>query len=487
MDLHNLTLVQVRDLLDNQQITSRQLTDYYLKRLEKYDSYIHSCLFIDYAEARRVADLADERLARGERGGVLGIPYIVKDNILTKGLKTTAGSKMLADYVAPYDATVISRLKQAGAVLVAKANLDEFALGSSTENSAFGPTHNPYNLSMVPGGSSGGSAAALAADFCTFALGSDTGGSVRHPASLCGVVGYRPSYGAISRHGLVAMASSLDAIGILAHSATDVATIMGVIAGPDKYDATASLVLEAPTRVSQTINWTNIKIGWPAEYFGPGLDSEVADSLSQIKNFLLDKGATILPVNLPLTSYGVSAYTVINMAEVSSNLARFDGLRYGHQTGGSNLLETYLNNRGNGFGAEAKRRIMLGTYFLSAGEGGSYYKKAQIVRAMISREFKEIFTQVDYLFTPTTPTAAFPLGAKVNDPLSLYLEDSLLTPASLAHLPAVSIPIGWTSANLPIGGQIIGKRRDDYKVLTLAQAIQDIIDLPSQSLTWETN
>jgi len=485
MNLQSLTLAQARDLLDNRRLTSRQLTDYYLQRLEKYDSYVRSSLLIDYDGAYQAADLADQRLANGEGGGVLGIPYIVKDNILTKGLKTTAGSKMLENYIAPYDATVISRLKQAGAVLLAKANLDEFALGSSTENSAFGPTHNPYNLSMVPGGSSGGSAAALAADFCIFALGSDTGGSVRHPASLCGVVGHRPSYGAISRHGLVAMSSSLDAIGVLARSAVDVTTIMEVIAGPDKYDATASLVLEAPARVNQMINWSQIKIGWPVEYFSSGLDSEIADNLTNIKNLLLDKGATVIPVNLPLTPYGVAAYAIINMAEVSSNLARFDGLRYGHWAGGSNLLETYLNNRKDGFGAEVKRRLMLGTYFLSAGEGESYYKQAQTVKTIISQEFKEVFTQVDYLLTPATPTAAFPLGAKVNNPLSLYLEDSLLTPASLAHLPAVAIPIGWTLAGLPIGSQLIGKRGDDYNMLRVVQAIEDIINIPSQLLPWE--
>ncbi|HPU92319.1 MAG TPA: Asp-tRNA(Asn)/Glu-tRNA(Gln) amidotransferase subunit GatA [bacterium] len=485
MNLQSLTLTQARDLLDNRRLTSRQLTDYYLQRLEKYDSYINSSLLIDYEGASRAADLADHRLAHGEGGGVLGIPYIIKDNILTKGLKTTAGSKMLANYVAPYDATVVSRLKQAGAVLLAKANLDEFALGSSTENSAFGPTHNPYNLSMVPGGSSGGSAAALAADFCTFSLGSDTGGSVRHPASLCGVVGHRPSYGAISRHGLVAMSSSLDAIGVLARSAVDVATVMAIIAGPDKYDATASLVLEAPAKVNPIINWSKIKIGWPAEYFSSGLNSEVAEHLINIKNILSDKGATIVPVNLPLTSYGVSAYAVINMAEVSSNLARFDGLRYGHWVGGSNLLETYLNNRKDGFGAEVKRRLMLGTYFLSAGEGESYYKQAQTVKTIIAREFKEVFTQVDYLLTPATPTVAFPLGVKVNDPLSLYLEDSLLTPASLAHLPAVAIPIGWNLAGLPIGGQLIGKRGEDYNMLMVAQAIQDVINITPQLLPWE--
>jgi len=483
MDLNNLTLAAARQLLDDRKITSRQLTEHYLWRLKEYDDQLRASLLIDEDGSLRQADEADQRLSSGDRTGVLGIPYLVKDNILTKGLKTTAASKILADYIAPYDATVIAKLRQAGAVLLGKANLDEFAHGASTENSAMGPTKNPYDLERVPGGSSGGSAAAVAADFCLFALGSDTGGSVRHPASLCGVVGYKPSYGAVSRHGLIAMTSSTDVVGVLAKTAGDAAIVLQIIAGQDKFDATAQTKLAA-AKPSNKINWADLKIGWPDEYLSTGLDSAVLDSLTQVKDFLQGQGAKIISLSLPSTKYGVAVYHVITSAEVSSNLARFDGLRYGYKQSAANLNETYLANRGH-FGAEAKRRIMLGTYVLSAGEGHSYYDQAHLVRRWISYDLDQAWKKVDFLLTPTVPQPAFRLNQKNNDPLSLYLEDALLTPASLAGLPAVSWPTGWSSDGLPIGSQLIGQRGNDYDLLILTQAIQAALPCPRRRLAWE--
>lgn len=483
MELSNLTLAAARQLLDNRKITSRQLTEYYLNRLEEYDSQLHSCLLIDRIGALRQADQADQRIAAGDTTGVLGIPYLSKDNILTKSLQTTAASKMLADYVAPYNATVISKLNKAGAVLLGKTNLDEFAHGASTENSAFGSTKNPYDLERVPGGSSGGSAAAVAADFCVFALGSDTGGSVRHPASLCGVVGYKPSYGVISRHGLIAMTSSTDVIGVLAKTAADATEVLRVIAGEDDFDATAKTPL-ASSNFDSTINWSALRIGWSEEYLAAGLDQAVLDSLTQVKDFFQERGAQIVPISLPSTKYGVAVYYVITSAELSSNLARFDGLRYGYKQAAESLAETYLANRG-GFGSEPKRRIMLGTYVLSAGQGHSYYNQAQQVRRWIRHDFTQAFQKIDFLLAPTVPHPAFKIGQKVDNPLSLYLEDVLLTPASLAGLPAISWPTGWSSDGLPIGSQLIGPTGHDYDLLTLTQAIQSALVCPRRLLAWE--
>lgn len=486
MEIANLTLSTARRLLADKKITSRQLTEYYLDRLEKYDDRLHSCLLLDREGALRQADEADRRINSGEDIGVLGIPYLVKDNILVKGLKATAASKMLADYVAPYNATVIARLAQAGAVMLGKTNLDEFAHGASTENSAFGTTKNPYDLARVPGGSSGGSAAAVAADLCVFALGSDTGGSVRHPASLCGIVGYKSSYGSISRHGLMAMTSSTDVIGVLAKTAADAAEVLKIIAGPDEFDATAKTALTPPGgNLLEEIDWSSLRIGWPQEYFSEGLDQEVLDNLEQVKDSLQELGAKIIPVSLPSTKYGVAVYYVLTTAEVSSNLARFDGLRYGYYQAADNLAETYLTNRGGGFGPEPKRRIMLGTYVLSAGQGHSYYSQAQQVRRWIKYDFTQAFQKVDFILTPTVPHAAFKIGQKVDDPLSLYLEDSLLDPSSLAGLPAISWPSGWSANGLPLGSQLIAPMGRDYDLLALTQAIQSAVAWSRRPLAWE--
>ncbi len=481
MNSKKLTIAEARKLLDEGQLTSLELVEYYLARINKYDQSIKACLACNGDLAREQARQADQRLAAGEKGGLLGIPYLAKDNILVKGEKATAASKMLADYIAPYDATVIEKLKKVGAVFLGKTNLDEFAHGSSTENSAFFTTHNPYDLNKVPGGSSGGSAAAVAADFCLFALGSDTGGSVRHPASFCGVVGYKPSYGSLSRHGLMAMTSSTDVVGVIAKTAADAKEVMRVIAGGDNYDSTAQTKIIPDRGVIN--DFSKIKIGWPVEYFTEGVDLEIKNSLLNLRRLMEGQGVQFIEISLPSTKYGVAVYSVITPAEVSSNLARFDGLRYGYQEAKQGD-EAYLVNRGGGFGPEAKRRIMLGTYVLSAGEGHSYYDQAQNVRRWMKADFNQAFEKIDFILTPTVPNTAFNIGEK-NSPLSLYIEDSLLTPASLAGLPAVSIPSGLASNGLPIGAQLIGQMGDDFNLLNLASSLKEILNFDQPSFSWE--
>jgi len=482
MNIKNLTIATARQLLDSQQLTSLELANYFLARINKYDETIKACLSFNEEMARQQAIEADKRLKAGEKGGLLGIPYLVKDNILVKEEKATAASKMLADYIAPYDATVIEKLKKAGAVFMGKTNLDEFAHGSSTENSAFFTTRNPYDLDMVPGGSSGGSAAAVAADFCLFALGSDTGGSIRHPASFCGVVGYKPSYGSLSRHGLIAMTSSTDVVGIITKTVSDAKEVMGVIAGSDNYDSTAQTSIIPSRGVSN--NFSGVTIGWPKEYFAEGVSQTVKDNLASVRKTMEEQGAKFIEISLPSTKYGVAVYSVITPAEVSSNLARFDGLRYGYKKADQGD-EAYLLNRGGGFGPEAKRRIMLGTYVLSAGEGHSYYDQAQTVRKWMKADFEQVFKKVDYILTPTVPDTAFKIGQKNNNPLSLYLEDSLLTPASLAGLPAVSLPSGFDSNGLPIGSQLIGQRGDDFNMLGLANKLEGILNFVKPNFSWD--
>jgi aspartyl-tRNA(Asn)/glutamyl-tRNA(Gln) amidotransferase subunit A len=458
MKPNELTIKIAREKLDKKQLTSLELTKSCLARIKAVDKKLHACLAVYEKEALVQAKAADKRLAQGEKGGLLGIPYLVKDNILTKGLKTTAASKMLENYIAPYDATVIVKLKKAGAVLLGKTNLDEFAHGASTENSAFGPTKNPWDLKRVPGGSSGGSAAAVATDMCLFALGSDTGGSIRQPASFCGLAGLKPSYGRVSRHGLIAMTSSTDVIGPLTKTAEDAALVLQVIAGGDNQDATVS---QAKVPAYQKVfkkNIKGLKIGLPAEYFDKSLNSEIREAVMKAAKDLEGQGAKLVNINLPHTKYGVSVYYIITPAEVSSNLARLDGLRYGFSAKKSkNLLDIYQKNRGEGFGPEAKRRIMLGTYALSAGYYDAYYKKAEAVRLMIKKEFSAAFKKVDVILTPTSPHPAFKLGEQINDPLQMYLEDIFVTGASLAGLPALSLPAGLVNG-LPVGLQLIAEK-----------------------------
>lgn len=406
-----------------------------------------------------------------------GVPCAIKDNILIDGTVATAGSKILEHYVSAYDATIIKRLRSAGASFLGKTNLDEFAMGSSTENSAFGPTKNPLDLSRVPGGSSGGSAAAVAADLAVFALGSDTGGSVRQPASFCGIVGLKPTYGRVSRHGLIAMASSLDQIGPLTKTVYDAAVVLQAISGQDVFDST-TVPKETPD-FTRNINKEikELKIGIPKEFFDKGLDNEVREKVEDAVKKLENLGCKMEEISLPHAEYALAAYYIIMPCEVSSNLARFDGIRYGYSAKETkNLLETYLESRAAGFGAETKRRIMLGTFTLSAGYYDAYYLKAQKVRALIKKDFDNAFEKVDAIIGPTSPTTAFKIGEKSSDPVSMYLSDIYTVPVNLAGLPAISIPCGnGKQTNLPVGFHIIGRAFDENTILRIAHQLEQVL------------
>jgi len=472
MKLNELTIKQAQTKLADGEISSLDLTKACLDRIAEVNEKLNVCLTVFGEEALASAKEADKRLANGERTPLLGIPFLAKDNILAKGQKTTAASKMLENYVAPYDATVVAKLKKAGAVLLGKTNLDEFAHGASTEYSAYGPTKNPYDLTRVPGGSSGGSAVAVATNMCLFALGTDTGGSVRHPASFCGVVGFKPSYGACSRFGLIAMTSSTDVPGVLAKTADDAWLVVQAMAGQDKHDGTTiDFDFSNTSKTKNKNSLKGLRIGVAKEYFDKGLNKQaevlVLSAIEELKKL----GAEIVPISLPNTIYGVSVYYIITPSEISSNLARFDGLRYGLKTETDDLSENYLSSRGRGFGAEVKRRVMLGTYALSSGYYDAYYIKAQAVRAEIIKEFAGAFDQVDLIATPATPSTAFHLGEQNQDPLKMYLEDVFLTPSSLAGLPAVSLPAGLID-DLPIGWQLIGAKGADDLVLSVAEIYQ---------------
>ncbi|MBU1421487.1 Asp-tRNA(Asn)/Glu-tRNA(Gln) amidotransferase subunit GatA, partial [Patescibacteria group bacterium] len=470
-DLNKLTIKQAAEKLNKKEISSVELTKACLVRIKEVDDKIYACLIVCEEHALQEAKKADERRAKSEKGELLGIPYLAKDNIMTKNIRTTAGSKILENYIAPYDATVIKKLKQAGAVLLGKTNMDEFGHGASTENSAFGPTHNPHDLERVAGGSSGGSAAAVAADMCIFALGTDTGGSIRCPASFCGVVGLKPTYGRCSRFGLMSMTSSTDVPGALTKTVEDMEIVFNAIAGADKNDATSvgedircpktevELLSAKADRSSTSVFGhrmsRNLRIGVPKEYFGDGIDKDVLEVINKAIKKFEKLGAEIVPISLPHTKYAVPVYCIITPSEISSNLARFDGIRFGFSDGQvKDLKNIYLKNR-NVFGPEAKRRIMLGTYVLSAGYYDAYYLQAQKVRTKIKQEMDKALEKVDAIITPTQPDVAFKIGEQSDDPLKMYLEDICLSAASLAGLPAISIPCGFVN-NLPVGMQLIG-------------------------------
>jgi aspartyl-tRNA(Asn)/glutamyl-tRNA(Gln) amidotransferase subunit A len=475
MELTALTIDAARSAIQEREITSMALVESFYERIQQEDGEIGAFLTLTRERAIEQADRIDRMAADGKPLPPLGgVPVAVKDVMCTRGVRTTAGSKILGNFIPPYDCTAVARLEAAGAVVLGKLNCDEFAMGSSNENSAFRPVHNPRDKRRVPGGSSGGSAAAVAADMAVAALGSDTGGSIRQPAAFCGVVGVLPTYGRVSRYGLIAFASSLDHIGPLTKTVKDAALILRTIAGRDPMDATSAEV-PVPDYVAELEKPVGgLKVGVAKEYFGEGLDSEIRKAVEDGIQALAKLGCEIVEVSLPHTEYAIPTYYIVATAEASSNLARFDGVRYGYRAKGARTLsDMYRRSRDEGFGAEAKRRIMLGTYALSAGYYDAYYLKAQKVRTLLTRDFDEAFKKVDAIVTPTTPTAAFKLGEKVDDPLAMYLADIYTVTADLAGIPGISIPCGRTRENLPIGMQILGRHLDESTILRLAHAFEN--------------
>jgi aspartyl-tRNA(Asn)/glutamyl-tRNA(Gln) amidotransferase subunit A len=473
MNLDLLTVESTRTAVQEKQFTPTALVDAFYARIASDDgeigAYLTLCKERAYAQASRIQALADKG---DELPPLAGVPIAVKDVFTTKDVRTTAGSKILEDFVAPYDATVVARLEDAGAIILGKTNCDEFAMGSSNENSGFHPVRNPRDHSRVPGGSSGGSAAAVAAGTAVASIGSDTGGSIRQPAAFCGVVGLMPTYGRLSRYGLIAFASSLDHPGPFAKTVHDAALMLQAMAGRDPLDSTTA-DLPVPDYTSQIGRpITGLKIGVPAEYFGEGLDAEVRAAVEAGIQELAKAGADVVPISLPHTAYAIPTYYVVATAEASSNLARYDGVRYGLRSNGKTLAEMYRRTRDAGFGAEVKRRIMLGTYVLSAGYYDAYYLKAQRVRSLLARDFDNAFAKVDAIVTPTTPTPAFKLGEKADDPLAMYLADIFTVTADLVGIPGISIPCGNSKEGLPIGMQILGKHFDEATVLRVAHVAE---------------
>jgi aspartyl-tRNA(Asn)/glutamyl-tRNA(Gln) amidotransferase subunit A len=472
------TASELQGLLSRGEVTAEALTDQFLDAVRRREPHLKAFLLVDEEGARAQARSIDERRRRGDKLGPLaGLPVAIKDVLCTRGQRTTCGSKILARFVPPYDAHVIERLRQADAVLVGKTNMDEFAMGSSTENSAFGVTRNPWDLERIPGGSSGGSAAAVAAGLAPLALGSDTGGSIRQPAALCGVVGLKPSYGRVSRYGLVAFASSLDQVGPFARTVTDAALLLEVIAGHDRRDSTSvdrpvpeySRSVEEPAKP--------LRIGVPREYFTDALDPEVAAAVRAALEVYKGLGAKVAEVSLPHCPAALAVYYLVATAEASSNLARYDGVHFGHRSKDhKDLIEMYARSRGEGFGAEVKRRIMLGTYALSSGYKDAYYLKALKVRRLIRDDFDKAFAACDVVAGPTTPTPAFKIGERSNDPLQMYLADVYTVPCNLAGLPGVSIPCGFTKAGLPIGLQILAAPFEEEKLLRVARMYEAATD-----------
>jgi len=477
MNLAGLTIDAVRSAVTERTSSAAALAEAFYAKIESDDPKIGAYLILSKERALAKAAEIDRLAEKGEELPPLaGVPVGIKDVLVTKGVRTTAGSKILGNYIPRYDCTAVARLEAAGAVVLGKLNCDEFAMGSSNENSAFRPVHNPRDLSRVPGGSSGGSAAAVAADMAVATLGSDTGGSIRQPASFCGVVGLKPTYGRVSRYGLIAFASSLDHIGPLAKTAKDAALMLRTIAGRDPMDST-SAELPVPDYVSELDKPVKgLKIGVAKEYFGEGLEPETRSAVEAGVQKLANLGCEVVNVSLPHTKYAIPAYYLVATAEASSNLARFDGVRYGFRVKGArSLSDMYRRTRDEGFGAEVKRRIMLGTYALSAGYYDAYYLKAQRVRTMLTRDFEEAFKKVDVIVGPTCPTPAFKLGEKVDDPLAMYLADIYTVTANLAGIPGISIPMGVSKGKLPIGMQIFGKHFDESTILRVAHAYEKAV------------
>jgi aspartyl-tRNA(Asn)/glutamyl-tRNA(Gln) amidotransferase subunit A len=476
LELHQFTIEEARSAIDKGEISPVELTEAIFKRIESVEDTIHAFVTLNKEEALAQARREEAKVGGNGKKKLAAIPLSIKDNMCTEGIRTTCASKILENFVSPYESTATRKLKDQGYVLIGKTNLDEFAMGSSTENSAFGLTKNPWDTTRVPGGSSGGSAAAVAADMCIAALGSDTGGSIRQPASFCGVVGLKPTYGRVSRYGLVAFASSLDQIGPITKNVKDAAILLNIISGRDLCDST-SADLSVPDFTSATgKDIKGMKLGFPREYFREGMDAEVEKAVREAIKKLESIGAVPVEISLPHTEYAIAAYYILATSEASSNLARYDGVKYGLRVKGKDLLDMYMNTREAGFGAEVKRRIILGTYALSSGYYDAYYKKAQQVRTLIKRDFEKAFEKIDAIVTPTSPTPAFRAGEKTDDPLQMYLADIFTISVNLAGVPGVSIPCGFTSDNLPVGLQVIGKHFDEESILKVAFAYEQSTD-----------
>ena len=475
MNLNEIGLSEVRAAVAQGNPKATDWAERFFERIEAENPKINAYLAVGRERAMTAAREIDRQAVNGSPLPPLaGVPIAIKDVLTMRALPATAGSRILEGYLPPYDATVVSRLEGAGAVLLGKLNCDEFAMGSSNENSAYGPVRNPRSLARVPGGSSGGSAAAVAAGMAVAAIGTDTGGSIRQPASFCGVVGLLPTYGRVSRYGLIAFASSLDRPGPITRTVRDAAILLGVIAGRDPLDATSSSVPVPDYVQALSKPVSGLRVGVPSEYFGEGLDAQVRTAIERAIEQLRQAGCIIKSVSLPHTKYAVPAYYLVATAEASANLARFDGVRYGYRAPGANSLSAmYRESRDKGFGPEVKRRILLGTYALSAGYYEAYYKKAQQVRTLLTQDFIRAFQEVDVLVTPTAPTPAFKLGEKTGDPLSMYLADIYTVTASLAGICGISVPCGQSSEGLPIGAQMLGKHFDEATVLRVAQAVED--------------
>jgi aspartyl-tRNA(Asn)/glutamyl-tRNA(Gln) amidotransferase subunit A len=476
VERHQLTIHEASRRLAADEVTAVELTEAILERISATNSDIRAYLALTPERALEQATAADRARDAGGEGSLLGIPLAIKDVLCTKGVPTTAGSRILDGFVPPYDATAVKRLKEAGAVIVGKTNTDEFAMGSSTENSGYFTTRNPWDLSRVPGGSSGGSAAAVAADACLAALGTDTGGSVRQPAALCGVVGLKPTYGRVSRYGLIAFASSLDQIGVLTKDVTDAAILLGAIAGHDPCDSTSVDMPVPDYRAALTGDVRGLRLGVPREYFIDGMQTEVEAAVRAAVDTLAALGAEIREVSLPHTKYALPVYYLIAPAEASANLARYDGVRYGLRAESESVDGMYKTTRGQGFGPEVKRRIMLGTYALSAGYYDAYYLKAQKARTLIKADFDAAFGTVDIILGPTSPTTAFPIGEKIEDPLQMYLSDVFTLSMNLAGICGLSLPCGFDEQGLPIGLQVMGPAFGEERVLRVAHAYEQATD-----------
>ncbi|MFN2235042.1 MAG: Asp-tRNA(Asn)/Glu-tRNA(Gln) amidotransferase subunit GatA [Anaerolineales bacterium] len=484
-ELISLTIHELINGLRRGEFTSRNLTEAYLTRIQTLEPSLEAFITLTPERALEQADAADKKLVEFRKAHnpqdrniptMLGIPIAIKDVLATKHIRTTAGSRILENFVPPYHATAVQRLMDAGSVILGKTNTDEFAMGSSTENSGYQTTHNPWDLSRVPGGSSGGSAAAVAARMAPVALGTDTGGSVRQPASFCGVTGLKPTYGRVSRYGLIAYGSSLDVIGALGRSAEDVATVFNVIAGYDPRDATSAQLPSSEIKLNGDTQLRNLRVGIPAEYFESGIQPAVESAVRKAIEQFTFLGAEIHEISLPHTAYAVPVYYLIAPAEASANLARFDGVRYGPRAEADAMWDVFRETRGQLFGNEVKRRVMLGTYALSAGYYDAYYGKAQKVRTLIRRDFEAAFEKVDLIAAPVAPTTAFEIGGHSGDPLAMYLEDIFTLPANLAGVPGLAFPVGFDGQGLPIGMQLMGRHFQEHILLGTAHAYQQVTD-----------